>query len=172
MSPENGWRSSQHLQLIPDLWTKFSMVQRVGGRGGSFLIVSRGVKSEEAYRAWARVEQPLVQILVIVASNQKGTLMAEVTKGFEWTAFGLEWVDPKQSRNWIINLWHGSRVGMLTYGCRYPLQGISNKCHMIAKGNQVNIPEPNFRIFHLSSVVTQKNLETSARAAGRVLFSF
>ena len=36
------------------------------------------------------VEQPLVQILVVVAIIQMGTLKTEVEKGFMRTAFGHE----------------------------------------------------------------------------------
>ena len=62
-------------------------------RGGHYIT------SVEALWEWSWVERPLVQILVVVASNQKGTLMAEVTKGFVWTAIGHELVDPKALGN-------------------------------------------------------------------------
>ena len=47
------------------------------------------------HEARACVEQPLVQILVVVANIQMRTLKAEVEKGFPSTAFGWESVDPK-----------------------------------------------------------------------------
>ena len=42
-----------------------------------------------------RLEQPLVQILVLVANIQMKTLKAEVGKGFMRTAIGHELLDPK-----------------------------------------------------------------------------
>ncbi len=41
---------------------------------------------------------------------------------------------------------------------------------LLSKGNQVNIPEP--ELGYPRYVATQKNLETSVGALGRVLFSF
>ena len=41
------------------------------------------------------MEQPLVQILVVVANIQMRTLKAEVEKGFMRTALGHELLDPK-----------------------------------------------------------------------------
>jgi len=39
---------------------------------------------------WTRLERPLVQILVVVATIQMTTLKTEVEKGFMRTAFGHE----------------------------------------------------------------------------------
>jgi hypothetical protein len=45
---------------------------------------------------WHGVEQPLVQILVVVANIQMKTLKAEVEKGSMWTVFEHGLVDPKR----------------------------------------------------------------------------
>ena len=45
--------------------------------------------------AWARVELPQVQILVVVANIQMRTLKAEVEKGSMRTAFGHGLLGPK-----------------------------------------------------------------------------
>ena len=45
--------------------------------------------------AWARVELPQVQILVVVANIQTRTLKAEVEKGSMRTAFGHGLLGPK-----------------------------------------------------------------------------
>ncbi len=42
------------------------------------------------------MKQPIVQILVVVASIQMRTLKTEVEKGFMRTAIGHELVDPKR----------------------------------------------------------------------------
>ena len=55
------------------------VLKQVGGREGSVEV-----------SAWAGVELPLVQILVVVATIQMGTLKTEVEKGFMRTAFGHE----------------------------------------------------------------------------------
>ena len=68
--------------------------------------------------AW--VKQPLVQILVVVASIQMRTLKTEVEKGSIWTADGHGLVDPKR---WANSVWKCSIMGHLS------------------KGNQVYIPE-------------------------------
>jgi len=54
--------------------------------------------------AWANLEWSLVQILVTVAITQFKKLRIEVEKGFKWTMFELELVDPNVS----INLYHFS----------------------------------------------------------------
>jgi len=59
--------------------------RRVGGRGGE-----RG----RAW-AWAHLEPPPVQILVVVANTQARALRADAEKGFVWTAVAHESVDPK-----------------------------------------------------------------------------
>ena len=41
------------------------------------------------------MEQPLVQILVVVANTQVRNLRTEVDQGFIWTVFGYELVGPK-----------------------------------------------------------------------------
>jgi len=71
-------------------------------------------------RAW--VKQPPVKILVVVANIQMRTLKAEVEKGSMWTAVGHGLVDPKPQGNSV-------RKGALTGSPQ-------------AKGNRVNIPEP------------------------------
>ena len=53
--------------------------RQVGGREGSVEVSPRG-----------GVELPSVQILVVVATIQMGTLKTEVEKGFMRTAFGHE----------------------------------------------------------------------------------
>ena len=42
------------------------------------------------------MKQTLVQILVVVANIQMGTLKTEVEKGFMWTAIEHELVGPKR----------------------------------------------------------------------------
>ena len=61
--------------------------RRVGGRGGPFVR-----------KRWARarVERPLVQILVAVATIQMRTLKTEVEKGSMGTALGHGLVGPKR----------------------------------------------------------------------------
>jgi len=54
------------------------------------------------------VKQPLVQILVVVASIQMRTLKTEVEKGAVRTAIGHGLVDPKPYRNWVLKEWDGS----------------------------------------------------------------
>ena len=56
---------------------------------------------------WARLKQPLLQILVVVANIQMRTLKTEVEKGSMWTAIGHGLVDPKwreKCQN-ICHLW-------------------------------------------------------------------
>lgn len=48
---------------------------------------------------WPGVQQPLVQILVVVASKQVRTLLADVKKGFVRSVFRHEWADPKAQVN-------------------------------------------------------------------------
>ena len=80
-SPENGWRSSG----LPILGLQGVVRCRVGGRGGCF---------EACWRQG--VEQRLVQILVVVANIQMGTLKTEVEKGSLGTLFGQGLVEPKR----------------------------------------------------------------------------
>lgn len=47
--------------------------------------------------AWASLEWSLVQILVTIAITQFQKLRIEVEKGFKWTMFELELVDPNVS---------------------------------------------------------------------------
>ena len=47
------------------------------------------------------MQQPLVQILVIVATIQVGTLKAEVEKGIITTVVGYELTDPKAKINLV-----------------------------------------------------------------------
>jgi len=70
------------------------------------------------------VDEPLVQILVEVATTQVRPLWTEVEKGFAWTAMGREWVAPE----WGPNGFQGGIFSLLTE----PLP---------TKGNPVNIPE-------------------------------
>ena len=69
-----------------------------------------------------------MQILVVVANIQVGTLKAEVEKGFMVTAVDHELVDPKPQVNPANN------VIVSAYGT---FQGYIRT----AKGSQVNIPE-------------------------------
>jgi len=72
------------------------------------------------------VQRPLVQILVVVANIQAGTLKAEVEKGFMRTAVGHESIDPKAR----INLENGA-IGPVPRATRsFPAP----------KGKRVNIP--------------------------------
>jgi len=75
-------------------------------------------------RAWARLEHPLVQILVEVATIRVRPSKTEVEKGSPWTAIGRGWVIPKRLPN--------------GRNARFCLQG-----RRPAKGNLVKIPEPN-----------------------------
>lgn len=45
------------------------------------------------------MQRPVVQILVVVAIIQAGTLKAEAEKGFSRTALARELVDPKSPTN-------------------------------------------------------------------------
>lgn len=82
---ENGWRWS--VEPIPH-WAALPFVAQVGGRGGS----------AEAW-TWVRVELPSVQILVIVASIQVGSLKTDVGKGFVRTVIEHELGGPKIQSN-------------------------------------------------------------------------
>jgi len=44
---------------------------------------------------WSKLEQSLVQILLVVVNIQMRNLKTEVNKGFMWTVFDHELVDPK-----------------------------------------------------------------------------
>ena len=57
----------------------FTLAEQVEGREGR----------AEGF-VWTRLERPLVQILVVVATIQMRTLKTEVEKGFMRTAFGHE----------------------------------------------------------------------------------
>ena len=48
---------------------------------------------------WILVEQFLLQILVVVAIIQIKILNTDVEKGFMWTVFVHEWIDPKVQTN-------------------------------------------------------------------------
>jgi len=47
-------------------------------------------------RSWDRLENSLVQILVVVVITKLRTLWTEVENGFGWRAFRSELVDPKR----------------------------------------------------------------------------
>jgi len=49
--------------------------------------------------SYGEVELPLLQILVVVAIIQMKTLNTDVEKGFMWTVFDHEWIDPKAETN-------------------------------------------------------------------------
>jgi len=57
-------------------------------------VEEREVFGEE--RAWARLENTLVQILVVVVITKLRTFWTEVENGFRWRAFRSELVDPKR----------------------------------------------------------------------------
>jgi len=57
-------------------------------------VEEREVFEEE--RTWVRLENTLVQILVVVVITKLRTLWTEVENGFRWRAFRSEWVDPKR----------------------------------------------------------------------------
>jgi len=57
------------------------------------------VEEREVFReemAWARLENTLVQILVVVVITKLRTFWTEVENGFRWRAFRSELVDPKR----------------------------------------------------------------------------
>jgi hypothetical protein len=56
----------------------------------------------EAFGARARVEQPLVQILVVVANIRMRTLKTEVEKGSARTVIGCGSVGPKGRVNSLL----------------------------------------------------------------------
>ena len=70
------------------------------------------------------MQQPLVQILVVVANIQVRTLKAEVEKGFMRTALVHELVDPKAQVN--------PKNGMQCRDLRVTHKG----CIDVSKGNQ------------------------------------
>ena len=57
-------------------------------------VEEREVFEEE--RTWVRLENTLVQILVVVVITKLRTFWTEVENGFRWRAFRSEWVDPKR----------------------------------------------------------------------------
>ena len=59
------------------------------------------IDNVEAF-TWVNVELSLLQILVVVAIIQIKPLKAEVGKGFVWTVFEHELVDPKSHIN-VVN---------------------------------------------------------------------
>ena len=66
---------------------------------------------------WARVEQFLVQILVVVANIQMQTLKTEVGKGSMWTVFGHGLAGPKRQVWFHFTDW--SKALCLERECRY-----------------------------------------------------
>ena len=99
------------------------------------------------------VQRPLVQILVVVANIQAGTLKAEVEKGFMRTAVGHESIDPKAR----INLVNGA-IGPGPPG----RPGRSPR----RKGSGSTFPRS-----VSEEAETRTTSNTSAGAPGRVLFS-
>ena len=62
------------------------------------------VKLKEKHLGWPSVNLTLVQILVVVANIQVGTLKVEVEKGFMRTAVDHELVGPKVKINLVNDL--------------------------------------------------------------------
>ena len=102
------------------------------------------------------MQQPLVQILVVVANIQVTVLKTEVEKGFVRTANGHELIDPKTAINFekatlLEVLVRASNPGSLA----------------VLKGKQVNIPAFGSRTL----AATQVTPETPTERLGRVFFS-
>ncbi len=99
------------------------------------------------------MQRPLVQILVVVANIQAGTLKTEVEKGFTRTAIDRELIDPKAQ----INLANGT-IG--------PARRVP-RSFPVPKGKRVNIPA-----FGLGGGGDANDLEPAGRRPGEsYLFS-
>lgn len=79
-------------------------------------------------RVWTRLEESIVQILVVVVIRQMRTLSTDVTKVISKRAIRWEWADPKRGvkyfkkeRDWAAAMW-------------------LVRCLVIAKGKLVKIP--------------------------------
>ncbi|KAH3731156.1 hypothetical protein DPMN_057162 [Dreissena polymorpha] len=106
------------------------------------------------------MEPSRVQILVVIANIPTRTLKTEVEKGSMWTAVEHGSVGPKRYGNSVLK----GGVGRCL---------ITDKDALLpAKGNRVNIPEPEHgeRPACGTSAATQTTSETSAEAPVRVLF--
>ena len=129
--PENGWR-----------WSVGPIPGRSGNgrvRGSNQARTSRrAVAVRVEVRERSRAEPPRVQILVVVANIQTGTLKAEVEKGSTGTALERGSVGPKRRDN--------SRLKRVRDKERFPNppggRGRDEYARAPSKGNRVNIPEP------------------------------
>ena len=91
--PENGWRWS--VGPIPGR----SGSGRLYGGSNQARTSRRAVAVRVEVRERSRAEPPRVQILVVVANIQTGTLKAEVEKGSTGTALERGSVGPKRRDN-------------------------------------------------------------------------
>ena len=123
------------------------------------------------------MEQPLVQILVVVASIQMRTLKAEVEKGSVRTAIGHGLVDPKALGNSVQKVAGWRRDGHARLAAP-PLTAVQAGPATGRKGIRLIFRNQSSDTGGAPSrarrrmVATQLNLETPAGALGRVLFSF
>ena len=81
-----------------DIHTEFSEFEKTDWWQSMFhvaLTEPHFIFTESACWAWARLEPPSVQILVVVANTPARPWRTDVEKGFAWTVVARESVDPK-----------------------------------------------------------------------------
>lgn len=120
---------------------------QVGGRGGC----------AEA-RAWARVERPPAQILVVVAITHVRDVWAEEEKGFTRTVIGCESADPKPPASAA----GGGRAGRAAGACLR-----AGLAPLAVKGKQGKIPARRGSF----EMATCRSPLTARPRAGRDVFS-